>query len=396
MSGISTYIFIIPLLLISLSTSGQKTKARLEKEKKENLRKIAEAERILSETSDQKQVTLGQLRALNQQINARESLIRSIGSEIRLLDSEISDLSAVVNALQNDLRQLKEEYADQVYATYKSSRGDSRLMFLFSAKDFNQLLQRLKYLEQYADARRLQVEQIEVVTEELNEQRSKVETRRSAQQKLLNQQVRESRKLANSKKKQSQLVAQLSKKERQLRKELEDRKAANKRLNTLIANIIKDEEVKDSNASTAEIASAAELTRRFESKKNTLTWPVSSGFIASKFGTQKHPVLKRITIINDGIGIQTERDSKVRAVLDGEVTMTGVIPGKNNFVLIRHGDYLTVYARLKSINVKKGQKVKADDIIGEVYTDRNGVTELEFQVYKGTTKLNPEHWLAMK
>ena len=140
----------------------------------------------------------------------------------------------------------------------------------------------------------------------------------------------------------------------------------------------------------------AELTRRFESKKNTLTWPVSSGFIASKFGTQKHPVLKKITIINDGVGIQTERDSKVRAVLDGEVTMTGVIPGKNNFVLIRHGDYLTVYARLKSINVKKGQKVKADGIIGEVYTDRNGVTELEFQVYKGTTKLNPEHWLAMK
>ena len=396
MSGISTYLFIIPLLLFSLSASAQKTKARLEKEKKENLRKIAEAERILSETSDQKQVTLGQLQALNQQINARESLIRSIGSEIRLLDSEISDLSAVVNALQNDLRQLKEEYADQVYATYKSSRGDSRLMFLFSAKDFNQLLQRLKYLEQYADARRLQVEQIEVVTEELNEQRSKVETRRSAQQKLLNQQVRESRKLANSKKKQSQLVAQLSKKERQLRKELEDRKAANNRLNTLIANIIKGEEVKDSNASTAEIASAAELTRRFESKKNTLTWPVSSGFIASKFGTQKHPVLKKITIINDGVGIQTERDSKVRAVLDGEVTMTGVIPGKNNFVLIRHGDYLTVYARLKSINVKKGQKVKADGIIGEVYTDRNGVTELEFQVYKGTTKLNPEHWLAMK
>ena len=396
MSGISTYLFIIPLLLFSLSASAQKTKARLEKEKKENLRKIAEAERILSETSDQKQVTLGQLQALNQQINARESLIRSIGSEIRLLDSEISDLSAVVNALQNDLRQLKEEYADQVYATYKSSRRDSRLMFLFSAKDFNQLLQRLKYLEQYADARRLQVKQIEVVTEELNEQRSKVETRRSAQQKLLNQQVRESRKLANSKKKQSQLVAQLSKKERQLRKELEDRKAANNRLNTLIANIIKGEEVKDSNASTAEIASAAELTRRFESKKNTLTWPVSSGFIASKFGTQKHPVLKKITIINDGVGIQTERDSKVRAVLDGEVTMTGVIPGKNNFVLIRHGDYLTVYARLKSINVKKGQKVKADGIIGEVYTDRNGVTELEFQVYKGTTKLNPEHWLAMK
>ncbi|MBC6400702.1 MAG: peptidoglycan DD-metalloendopeptidase family protein [Ekhidna sp.] len=396
MKGISIHIFIISFLLLALSTSAQKTKTQLESEKRENLKKIAEAERILSETSDQKQVTLGQLRALNQQINARELLIRSIGSEISLLDGEISDLSAVVNALQNDLRQLKEEYADQIYATYKSSRGNSRLMFLFSAKDFNQLLQRLKYLEQYADARRLQAEQIEVVTKELNEQRSRVETKRAEQQKLLSQQVRESRKLANSKKKQSQLVAQLSKKERELRRDLEYRKAANKRLNALIANTIEAEEVKDANASTAEIASTAELTRLFESKKNTLTWPVSSGFIASKFGTQKHPVLKRIKIVNDGVGIQTERDSKVRAVFDGEVTMTGVIPGKNNFVLIRHGSYLTVYARLKSINVKKGRKVKVGDIIGEVYTDQDGVTELEFQVYKGTTKLNPEHWLAMK
>ena len=191
-------------------------------------------------------------------------------------------------------------------------------------------------------------------------------------------------------------MAQLTKKERQLRKELDKRKAANKRLNTLIANIIEAEKRKTSNASTAEIASAAEITRLFESRKNKLSWPVSSGFITSKFGKQKHPVLKRITVINDGVGIQTEKDSQVRSVFEGEVTLIGTIQGKNNIVVIRHGDYLTVYARLKSINVKKGQRVNADDVIGEVYTDRDGVTELEFQVYKGTTKLNPENWLALK
>ena len=392
----NSVIALVVFFLLAFSSFAQKTKTQLENEKRENLKKIAEAERILSETSNQKEVTLGQLRALNQQINARELLIRSLGSEIKLLDVEIGDLTTVVDALQNDLRLLKEEYAVQIYATYKSNRGNSKLMFLFSAKDFNQLMQRLKYLEQYADARRLQAEQIEIVTIELDQQRSIVETKRTEQQRLLNQQVRESRKLANSKKKQSQLVAQLAKKERQLRKELEDRKTANNRLNTLIANIIEAEERNDSNASTAEIASSTELTRLFESKKNSLTWPVSSGFIASKFGTQKHPVLKRITIVNDGVGIQTEKDSKVRAVFDGEVTEVVALQGKNNIVIVRHGNYRTVYARLKSINVKKGQKVKANDIIGEVYTNRDGVTELEFQVYKGTTKLNPEHWLAMK
>ncbi|MEP5105573.1 MAG: peptidoglycan DD-metalloendopeptidase family protein [Ekhidna sp.] len=395
----SRYLFIlliIPTLFFSIDTHAQKTKSQLEKEKKENLRKIAEAERILSETADEKKATLGQLQALNQQINARESLIRSIGSEIRILDNEIIDLKIVVSSLQNDLIQLKEEYADQIYSSYKANRGNSKLMFLFSATNFNQLLQRLKYLEQYSDARRLQAEQIEVVTKELNDQRSKVEAKRAEQQLLLNQQVRESRKLARSKKKQSELVAQLTKKERQLRKELENRREANRKLNTLIAKIIEDEARKSSTASTAEAASAAELTKLFESKKNNLTWPVGSGFISAKFGKQPHPVLKRITVVNDGVGIQTEKDSPVRAVFEGEVTLIGTIPGKNNVVVIRHGSYLTVYAQLKNINVKKGQRVRSNDIIGEVYTDRDGISELEFQVYKGTTKLNPENWLAFK
>ena len=208
--------------------------------------------------------------------------------------------------------------------------------------------------------------------------------------------MKESRKLANSKKKQSLLVAQLTKKERQLKKELADRRAANKRLNTLIANIIEEEKVKTSTASTAEVASSAELTRLFESRKNKLAWPVTSGFITGKFGKQPHPVLKRITVVNDGVDIQTNENSVVKSVFDGEVTRIATIPGKNNIVIIRHGDYMTVYARLGAINVKKGQKVKANDVIGEVYTDRDGVTELEFQVYKGTTKLNPENWLALK
>ena len=135
-------LFLVILLFIPTLSTAQKTKGELEQEKKENLRKIAEAERILDETASQKQVTLGQLQALNQQIKARQSLINSIASEIKILDGEISDLSIVVSALQNDLKNLKQEYADQIYASYKSNKGNSRLMFLFSAKNFNQLIQR--------------------------------------------------------------------------------------------------------------------------------------------------------------------------------------------------------------------------------------------------------------
>lgn len=384
------------LLFCVLSALGQQTKTQLENEKRENLKRIAETERILSETSDKKEVTLGQLQALRQQIKARESLMRSFSAEINLLNGEIKDLSIIVDALNSDLTLLKEEYAAQIYATHKASQGNTRLMFLFSSSDFNQLLFRLKYLEQYAEARRLQADQIESVADELNIQKSVVETKRTEQQKLLNYQIRESRKLAKSRKKQAQLVAQLSKKESTLKKELTERMAANERLNRRISSLIAEEDLIDTKASAAEILSTTELTRLFESKKNTLKWPVSTGFITSKFGTQKHPVLKRITVVNDGIGIQTEKNAQVKAVFDGEVTEVMALKGKNNIVIVRHGSYRTVYARLKSIQVKKGQKLKANEPIGEVYTNTSGVSELEFHVYKGTTKLNPEHWLALK
>ena len=149
-------------------------------------------------------------------------------------------------------------------------------------------------------------------------------------------------------------------------------------------------------SSTAIIASEAEASRLFEYQKKKLRWPVSSGFISSKFGKQQHPILKKIIVINDGIGIQTSKASKVTAVYDGEVSQVSAIAGMNNIVLIKHGEYFTVYARLKTISVKRGQRVKVGEVIGEVYTNQDGVTELEFQLYKGRVKLDPEKWLAFK
>ncbi len=398
MEGSKIFSFLLLFFLTFLVFQGhaQKTKADLEKEKKENLNKIAEAERILSETTNKKEATLGQLQALNQQIKARQSLINSISSEINILDGEISDLGIVVTSLQVDLKNLKNEYSELIYATYKANKGNNKLMFLFSSKSFNQLVQRMNYLQQYSEARRLQAEQIEKVTTELSVQRSEVKTKRSEQQILLNQQVRESRKLASSKRQQSELVAQLNKQEVRLRREVNKRKRAIDKLNTLIANIVDSEVEKSRTVSTAVAASEAELSRLFESNKNKLGWPVNSGFISSKFGKQQHPVLKRITIINDGIGIQTERDTKVKAVFEGVVSTIASIESMNNIVIVRHGNYYTVYGRLKTVNVRKGQRVRTDDIIGEVFTNKNGISELEFQVWKERTKLNPENWLALK
>ena len=394
------FIFLLLILFTILhfcvNAQQKKNKLELEKTKQENHRKILEVEKILKETKVEKRATLGELRALKHQIETRKSLIKSIGEEIKLLNGELSDLSIVVTSLQRDLKTLKKEYAQQIYLSYKANRGNVKLMFLFSAKSFNQLLKRLKYLELYSDARKLQAQQITIVTSELQTQRDKVKSKKTEHQALLKEQIKENRTLNNSRKRQVELIAELTKREKELRIEVARRKEENRQLNTLIAQHIESNKAKTESYSLAVIASTAEITRQFELKKNKLTWPVRSGFIASKFGEQPHPILKKIKVVNHGVAIQTQKNTEVKAVFDGVVTRVVSLKGKNNVVVVRHGDYLTVYAKLKSIDVQVGQKVKINDILGEVYTNNDGISELEFQLYKGFTKLDPEKWLAMK
>ena len=379
--------------LAVITAFGQKNKSQLEQEKRENLRKIAEAEKILSETQSRRKVNIGQLQALEQQITARESLIKGLKEEVGLLNTEISDLTIVVNALQVDLENLRAEYASMIYSAYKTNSGYNILTYLFAAETFNQLFQRMQYLDQYSAARRIQVEQIEVVAEELNSQRSSVQVKRDEQSSLLSQQLQESRKLQSSRKQKSTMIAQLTKKESQLRREVKTRKLAIDKLDKTIAAIVRTE-IKNSEKATAiEALDEEEFTMTFERQRSNLQWPVSSGFISRKFGTQPHPVLRRIKTENNGVDIQTNGQELVRTVHDGEVKMVGYLQGMNNFVMVKHGKYFTVYSRLKNVLVRKGEKVTALDPIGEVFTDSDGVSEVHFEVWRNTSKLDPEKWL---
>ncbi|XOV92012.1 MAG: murein hydrolase activator EnvC family protein [Bacteroidota bacterium] len=392
---LSLCIFLLFFLLHSV-TYGQKTKTELEKQKRENLQKIAEAEKILAETEKEKKVTVGQLRALNQQISAREGLIRSLNQEVNLIDLEMDDLSVIVKALQNDIEVLKEEYAAMIYAAYKANHGFNKITFLFSASTFNQLFQRLKYLEQYADARKIQAQQIEEVSKELTTQRSQLEIKRREQKILLDQQIAENRKLLGLKTKQNSLVSSLSQREKELSKELDNRKKAVDELDNLIAEIVRKEIERSKSLSSAAQANEEQLSSVFESNKNKLDWPVSPGFISQKFGRHPHPVLKRVMEDNPGINIQTSPNVPVKSVFQGKVIQKVFVPGMNNAVIVQHGEYYTLYAKLKEVNVKIGQQIAANDVLGTVYTDNTGLSELHFEVWKQRIKLNPEQWLLIK
>lgn len=394
-------VFILFIMLICVvDASAQKSKIALEKEKKVNLKKIQEAEKILSETAQERKASLGQLRAINRQIQVRASLIKSITAELGLINGEISDLSIVVNSLQNDLINLKKEYALMIYGAYRANRGFNKLTFLFSSQTFNQLFLRLKYLEQYSNARQTQVEQIEKVAEMLGLQKVDLELKKVEQNSLLSSKVKENKNLLALKTKQSEVVTQLSNREKELKRELTKRKDAVFKLDRLIADIVKKEIEKTSKGKSTDkitlTVETAKLSSSFEGNKNKLPWPVKSGFISGRFGKHPHPVLKNIQVENQGINIQTKKNEAVQSIFDGMVATVAFVPGMNSVVIVQHGDYYTLYARLKSVDVKKGQLLKANEKVGEIYTDKDGVSELQFQVWKNNVKLNPERWIFNK
>ncbi len=396
MSGSSRLSIFVLLLLISSAqfSFSQKSKTQLEKEKLDNLKRIEEANSILQETETQKKSTLGQLSAISRQIDAREMLIRSISEEIDLLGTDIDELGQVVKALEADLKALKQEYGSMIYAASKSRHGFDRLTFLFSAQTFSQFMRRLSYLSQYADARKKQAVQINKVAQALNGQKKEFEGKRKEQQQLLASQVAENKSLLALKAKQNSVIKDLSSREKQLKNELAKRKQAIQKLDNLIAELIREELAKERAAKSP--VTAPLISSNFEGSKTKLPWPVSSGFVSSQFGRHAHPVLKGVEVDNQGIDIQTNQNEIVKSVFDGTVATVAFVPGMNSVVIIKHGDYYTLYARLKKVNVKKGQTVKIGDIVGEVFTDTDGISEIQFQVWKNNQKLDPEKWLMTK
>jgi septal ring factor EnvC (AmiA/AmiB activator) len=381
----------ILLLVCSPEILAQKTKAQLQKEKKESLNKIKEVEKILGETTAKKKNTLGELTALNQRIREQENLINSIKAEIAFLDEEIQENNEFIQALEDDLKKLKTEYATMLFVAQKANNSATRLTFLFSADSFEQLMMRLRYMRQYSDRRKLQVEVITQVQEELSGQIKLIEARKVEKNSLLNDQISENNNLADLKKKQNDVFRSLSREEKTLKKDLEETRKALAVLDKKINEIIREEMARAEREARGGSASVV-LSSSFEQNKSKFGWPVS-GFISQRFGRQKHPVLPNVTIQNEGVNIQTKQNEKVKSIFEGEVRAVAFIPPLGSSVIISHGDYFTVYAGLREVYVKRGQKVTTNQEIGQVLSNADGISELRFQVRKNTMALDPQQWL---
>lgn len=393
---LNSILIILAIFFIGSPLYAQKSKARLQREKKENINKIKEAQATLQKTSAEKEVSIGQLNAYKFQINAQSNLIANYKSEIILLENEITQDQQIIDALDKDVNDLKEEYGAMVYAAYKASKGQDKLTFLFSSSTFNQFFRRIHYLNQYSEARKKQVEQINAVQAMLSIQINAIEVKKSEQIVLLQSQLSEKNKLEELKNKEQSAFASLSLREKEIEKEIKKRNKSLATLNKLIDDIIKKEIAAAVAAkSNAANATTNELSTDFAKNRAKLAWPVK-GFVSRKFGISKDPILKGVEHNNPGIEIQTNPNASVKCVAAGKVSSVAIIQGFNRAVIVNHGDYFSVYAKLDNVEVKKGQIVKVGQNLGAVHTGSDGIAELHFEIWKSFSKLNPEKWLAGK
>ncbi len=394
MSGGKWTLALVLMLCTTLSLLAQnKTKSQLQKEKQQSVERIKEVEKILQETSARKKNTLGELSALNQRIIEQQTLINTIRKEIDALNRDIRENTDIIDVLDDDLQNLKKEYASMLFAAQKASNSTTRLTFLFSSSSFDQLAMRLRYMEQYGETRKLQAALISEVQDELSRQVKQIEGKRAEKNQLLAEGQSEGDNLASLKKKQAGLVKALEKEEKQLKRDLESTKKALAILDRKINDIIKEEMEREALALKSNKAVSLKLSSSFEENKNKLPWPVSTGFISQPFGRQNHPFLKGIVLQNDGVNIQTKQNEKVKSVFDGEVRRVAFIPTLGSTVIINHGEYYSVYTGLKEVYVKTGQKVTTNQEIGQIISNNDGISELRFQIRKQTTALDPQAWL---
>ncbi|MBS9522967.1 peptidoglycan DD-metalloendopeptidase family protein [Litoribacter alkaliphilus] len=410
------FIIIIGLIVlgnqsVTVAQTTKKSRAQLEKEKSEVQKRLQEFDRILKQTSTRRQASMGELNAVNKKLETQTAYISTINKEVNLLNREIRETEQKIKSLHNDLKNLKEEYASMVYTSSKLNSGVTVLTFVFSSSTFKQFYMRLRYLKQYSDARKKQVEQIEKVNQQLLAQQGQLENKKEEKQVVLRKEQEQKRALDLLKKEQQSIVNSLAQKEEEIKKDIAAHKKQQEELNRLITRVIEEEirlaeaeaKKKDSKATKSTGSSlpmtpeAAALSSNFAGNKGNIPWPVEKGFISKRYGTYPHPTLKGITETNDGVDIQTNNDEPVRAVFDGVVTKITTVPGMGGTVIIKHGEYYTMYSRLKTISVKSGESVKARSPIGTVHTNSsNGVSEVHFQTWKGLQVMDPTIWLSKK
>jgi septal ring factor EnvC (AmiA/AmiB activator) len=433
------FLFLL-LFILSASVASAQSSSELKRKKEAIQREIELLQRNLKKTANNKKLTLGQINALNTKISLMQNKITVINSEIKNLDNQIHENTNTVINLKGQLGKLKKDYGAMIRFAQRNKNAYDKMMFVFAAKDFNQAYKRIKYLQQFGQYRKKQAGYIQGTQKDLNYKIVILDKNLKEKSSLLHEQESEKDQLGKNKTAQSAVLNKYSKQEKQYQKDIASRKKQQAQLDRSIrAAIVREIELerkraeeaarvaaakaaakakaaaeaaaakakaenrpapvisaavaaakpKASGAYLAATPEAAKLSVAFESNRGSLPWPVMSGSITESFG--KHKV-GQANYDNAGVTIQTGEGAAVRAVFNGKVSKVGNALGLY-YVLIKHGQFFTVYQNLRSVSVSAGQEVSTKQNIGSVGSS-GGMPELQFQIYRGAVAQNPASWIA--
>ncbi|WP_290205330.1 murein hydrolase activator EnvC family protein [Winogradskyella bathintestinalis] len=386
----------------SLFAQSDKQK-RLEQQRQQVLKEMKQINALLFTKKKEEKSAITLIEDINYKVNVRKNLIRITNEQANLLTREINANQTEITSLRTQLQELKDDYAAMVVKSYKSKSEQSKVMFLLSSSNFQQAYKRLQYIKQYRDYQKEQGESIKTKTKELQELNIQLSKQKEDKQKLIEENRIAKRELEGELKQREVLMASIKADMGKFASQIKQKEQEAARLDKEINRIIKETiaaENKKTGTSTSKgkfvlTPEAKALSSNFESNRGKLGWPVSRGVVKVKYGKQRSLVDNAVTQNYKSIYIATEDKSEVKSVFSGEVTRVLVIKNGNPAVFIRHGIYFSVYMNLSKVHVKKGDKVTAGQIIGEVFTNKiKGESLLGFRIYKNDQVMNPEPWLA--
>lgn len=378
-----------PVALFSQNVEEQ------ERRKREIEEEIAFLDSQLASTKKRQADNTKELNFIRRKITNRKRLLAQIESEIKEINSEMTKNEGEINRLNRDLSTLKSEYSHLVYEAYKKRNQASWLMYVLASNNIDQGYRRWVYFKDFNKSMQSRAARIKSTSEEISKRVETLEKMKERSVKSQQQRNDEYKKLQTDERGARQTINQLSRQERQFRTQLEAKRKEVERLNREIERILAEAMKAKERPDFKESAADRKLSDNFELNRGKLPWPVRRGAVVEEFGQHNHPVFKNVKLpFNNGVNIATDKSAEVFCVFDGVVKQILVMPGYNQCVLVQHGSFYTFYCKLDKVSVKSGDKVKTGQSLGNLAAADENSSVIHFQLWKGTEKQNPEHWIS--
>ena len=340
----------------------------------------------LKAATSKHKASYNQLLLLQKKSASRKRLVEESDIAIKDLNSQIYQKDLQIGTLQARLDTLEGYYSKLVYNTYKNRDHKVWLMYLLSSENLGQGYRRFSYLRNLSSTMNAEAEQIIALKDSLTSEKAQLTQMYNQAGELKREREKEYTALKSEEKKTQDVVNTLARDKKKYKAELDKKRKEMERLNKEVQRAVGKEMTRKDKIDYT-------VSGKFEQNKGKIPWPVR-GVVTEKFGVQKHPVYKNITLPeNNGITITTQKGGEVKCVFEGVVKQIMIMPGYGHCVLVQHGEYFTFYCKLASARVKAGQKVKAGETLGTLEAADESSSQLHFQIWKGNVKQNPSTWL---